>query len=136
MTERRYLHKSELRLNIIPMIDVMMFMLVFFVLIALRSIPDKGLPFDLPHATAATRLQQHKLIVNLAPDGRIDVDGHTLTLSQLRTRLHARVANGATHVVIAGARSVSLQTLVHTLSAIRAAGVRNVGVAVRTAATH
>ncbi|APZ41937.1 ExbD/TolR family protein [Acidihalobacter ferrooxydans] len=136
-TERRYLRKTEPRLNIIPMIDVMMFMLVFFVLIVLRSIPDQGLHFTLPQTDHAARMPQHSLVVNVAPGGIISLGGQHLTLAQLRTRLHARVTAGgsAPHVLIAGDRRVSLQRLVHVMSAISAAGIHDVGVAVRTTAS-
>ncbi len=131
MNSRRYLQRTEPRLNIIPMIDVMMFMLVFFVLIVLRSIPDQGMSFNLPHAAKTARLPQHSLVVNVASSGQISLDGTNLTMSQLTSRLNNLKRNGQRHVVIAGASHVSLQTLVSIMSAIRQAGIKNVGVAVR-----
>ena len=129
--QRRYLQKTEPRLNIIPMIDVMMFMLVFFVLIVLRSIPDQGMPFKLPQAAKTARLPPPSLVVNIAPGGRISMNGSHLTASQLTAQLEALPKNAKRRIVIAGDRRVSLQTLVSVMSAIRRAGLSDVGVAVR-----
>jgi len=38
------------RIEIIPMIDVMMFLLVFFVLISINALPALGLKVALPYA--------------------------------------------------------------------------------------
>ena len=42
MDRSRYFEHQEPRLNIIPMIDIMMFLLVFFVLMVLHMIPNTG----------------------------------------------------------------------------------------------
>ena len=38
----RYLEAKKARIEIIPMIDIMLFLLVFFVMIALKMIPTSG----------------------------------------------------------------------------------------------
>ena len=46
MRKRRdMLERERPRLEIVPMIDIMMFLLVFFVMIVLRMIPDSGVSF-------------------------------------------------------------------------------------------
>ncbi|MHB1203420.1 MAG: ExbD/TolR family protein, partial [Acidithiobacillus sp.] len=45
---RRYFEAHKGRVEIIPMIDIMLFLLVFFIMITLQMIPDKGLNLQLP----------------------------------------------------------------------------------------
>ncbi|MBU2842851.1 ExbD/TolR family protein, partial [Acidithiobacillus thiooxidans] len=45
---RRYFEQKKGRVEIIPMIDIMLFLLVFFIMITLQMIPDKGLNLQLP----------------------------------------------------------------------------------------
>lgn len=69
------------------MIDVMMFLLVFFVLISLNVIPSQGLKTQLPSATTAQALKpQTKAVVTLLPD-TIQLDGQKLTVDQLLQNL-------------------------------------------------
>ena len=46
---------KKARIEIIPMIDVMMFLLVFFVLISLNVIPAQGLKTSLPKSGDTNR---------------------------------------------------------------------------------
>ena len=58
--------KNKAHIELIPMIDVMMFLLVFFVLISLNVIPALGLKTQLPSAGSAQQLKpQKKAIVTL-----------------------------------------------------------------------
>lgn len=60
--------KNKAHIELIPMIDVMMFLLVFFVLISLNVIPALGLKTQLPSAGSAQQLKpQKKAIITLGP---------------------------------------------------------------------
>ena len=68
--------KRHARIEIIPMIDVMMFLLVFFVLISLNVIPSQGLNTDLPQSkTAARQVADHPIVVTIGPEGQLQVAG-------------------------------------------------------------
>ncbi len=54
-------HKA--RIEIIPMIDVMMFMLVFFVLISVNVIPATGIKTNLPTSSATSKNNEAKVAV-------------------------------------------------------------------------
>ena len=58
--------KKKAHIEIIPMIDVMMFLLVFFVLISLNVIPAVGIKTQLPVASTAQQLKpQNKAVITL-----------------------------------------------------------------------
>lgn len=124
----RYFEPRKARIEIIPMIDIMFFLLVFFIMITLKMIPASGVATNLPQSTTAQDLPHPQVVVALRADGTIAVAGEPLSLADLVSRLAAHdPAN--TVVTIDGAKSVSLQHLVDVMDACRKAGVTRVGIA-------
>uniref|UniRef100_UPI00191BAA72 ExbD/TolR family protein n=1 Tax=Acidocella sp. C78 TaxID=1671486 RepID=UPI00191BAA72 len=60
---RDLLERERPRLEIVPMIDIMMFLLVFFVMIVLKMIPDSGVALKLPGAQTAKELKPAQVVV-------------------------------------------------------------------------
>ena len=73
------------RIEIIPMIDVMMFLLIFFVLISLNVIPAFGLKTVLPDSSTAKAASsdQPPVVVSLAADGSVALDGQKMPVADL-----------------------------------------------------
>jgi biopolymer transport protein ExbD len=117
--------QKRARIEIIPMIDVMMFLLIFFVLISVNVLPALGLKVALPHSANPTRLEDpRRVTITLAQDGSVFLDGQATTLEQLPDQLRALTASGAKlTVIIAGDGRVILQSVVGVLDALKSAGV-------------
>jgi biopolymer transport protein ExbD len=116
--------RKSARIEIIPMIDVMMFLLVFFVLISLNALPSRGLKVALPYAADATHLDVPKRVtVTLAANGDVYLDGVKTDLADLGTQLHAMAQNAKLTVIIAGDQNAHLQPLVSVLDALKSAGI-------------
>jgi biopolymer transport protein ExbD len=121
-------HKPA-RIEIIPMIDVMMFLLVFFVLISIHVLPALGLKVALPHSAAPARMDELKRVtVTMTDDGSIYLDGAKTSLEQLPDELRALEARSKLAVVIAGDRHSMLQQLVDVLDAMKRADVASVSI--------
>ncbi len=127
----RYFEMKKARIEIIPMIDVMFFLLVFFIMVTLRMIPATGIASQLPQSSTAQQLDHPKLVVTLFGNGRIKVENQVLTLAQLTDRLRAMPDHTHAQVTIAGARTASLQSLMKVMDGCRTAGVTAVGLAAR-----
>jgi biopolymer transport protein ExbD len=125
----KYFEARKARIEIIPMIDIMFFMLVFFIMVTLHMIPDAGLRTQLPSSASAQRLPPPKVTVTLASDGSVSVDGRTISTAALTALLAKRPDAAHTVVTIAGAKDVQLQKLVNVMDACRAAGVTQVSLA-------
>jgi biopolymer transport protein ExbD len=130
----RYLEVRKARIEIIPMIDIMFFLLVFFIMITLHMIPDAGLRTQLPSSASTQSLPPPQVTVTLSSDGSLSVDGHTMSPGQLTAMLSARPDAAHTAVTIAGARQAQVQQLVTTMDACRAAGVSQIALAAQPAA--
>lgn len=126
-----YFQPKSARIMIIPMIDVMLFLLVFFIIVVLQMIPHTGINTDLPNSKTAQKLQHPKVVVSLLKDGSIQVGGSKMTLKQLTALLEQYTHPNLVNVTIAGAKQATIQQLVSVMDAAREAGVTNIGLAAR-----
>jgi biopolymer transport protein ExbD len=123
----RYTSEKRARIEIIPMIDIMLFLLVFFVMMTLKMIPTTGHITKLPTSTTAESLPTPKLLVELSDNGAITVAHDSLSLDDLTTRL--KVMGNKTIVTIAGTQGVALQKVMAVLDAVKLAGVSQIAIA-------
>jgi len=130
----KYFEVRKARIEIIPMIDIMFFLLVFFIMITLHMIPNAGLRTQLPSSASATALPPPNVLVTLSTDGTLSVDGRVLTLEALRGELAARPDASNTIVTIAGAKDARIQDLVTVMDTCQAAGVSRVALAAQATA--
>jgi biopolymer transport protein ExbD len=129
----KYFEPRKARIEIIPMIDIMFFMLVFFIMVTLHMIPNAGLRTQLPNSANTQQLPPPKVLVTLATDGSVSVDGNTLDPAQLTALLAKQADPAKTFVTIAGAKDAQLQKLVTVMDACHAAGVTQIALAAQPA---
>ena len=131
----RYLETRKARIEIIPMIDIMLFLLIFFVMLTLRMIPTSGHLTKLPTSSTAVTIPPPKLLVEIQPDGRLLVAGQLLTAAQL-TDLLRQHDNSKTAITLAGNQTASLQQVMNAIDAIKAGGATEIGLATRNAGSQ
>ena len=129
MAAMKYFETKKARIEIIPMIDIMFFLLVFFIMITLHMIPSTGISSSLAKSSTAAALDLPKMIVNVDATGNIDVDGKRVLAEQLTALLQQKGNPGHTVVTIIGTAATSMQNLMHVMDACRAAGVTQIGLA-------
>jgi biopolymer transport protein ExbD len=127
--------KRKSRIEIIPMIDVMMFLLVFFVLISLNVIPALGLKTKLPTSSSATQENPPKrIIVTLMRDGTIQADGQSLGGLEDLTRVinlkKQEYSNNYT-VVIQGDEAASMQNLIDVMDVLKKNNVESMTISAK-----
>ena len=139
MRGRSYFDSERARIEIIPMIDIMMFLLIFFIMITLKMIAGAGIKLELPGSSTAEKLQQERIKVTIGVDtaGNYAVDGERVSgPDRIRERLQTAKAQAGTpekvDVIIAGDRKLELQLLVKTMDIVRQEGVMAVGIATRS----
>jgi len=125
--------KRKARVEIIPMIDVMMFLLVFFVLISLNVIPALGLKTQLPSSSTAQDLKpQTKAVITIAKEDVIQVDGENTTLDALTARLNKLRKDGEKlNLIINSDRGVEVQRLVDVMDTLKKGGFDSISIATR-----
>ncbi|GAN79639.1 ExbD/TolR family protein [Acidocella aminolytica] len=130
----RYFERRKARIEIIPMIDVMLFLLVFFIILTMRMIPDAGVTMQLPNASQAAQLPHPKFLVNVLPDGTIKVKGKVMTPDALTSLFANDGAPDKTDVTIAADKATAFQHFMTVIDAAKKAGVTNIGIAAQPSA--
>ncbi len=126
-----YFETDRPRVEVIPMIDIMMFLLVFFVLITLKMIAGTGVAMELPASATTQELKTSTITVGVTSDGQLVVDGKAVDGEALKAALLDLKKDKAVDVVLAGDKDASLQTLLQAMDAVRSAGITSVGIAAR-----
>ncbi len=125
------LERERPRLEIVPMIDIMMFLLVFFVMIVLRMIPDSGVTLSLPGASTAQQLPHTQVVIIIDQQGNLHVKDQVMTPDALETYLQGVKATNDTDVIVAGDKGTKLQQLMDVMDLTRKAGITNIGIATK-----
>ncbi|NBF02318.1 biopolymer transporter ExbD [Pseudomonas sp. Fl5BN2] len=125
--------KKKAHIEIIPMIDVMMFLLVFFVLISLNVIPAVGIKTQLPVASTAQQLKpQSKAVITLGLQERLQLDGQDLDEGTLLAQL--KVLNDSSEklvIIINSDQGVEVKRLVSVMDLLKGNGFSSVSIATR-----
>jgi biopolymer transport protein ExbD len=126
----RYFETRKARIEIIPMIDIMLFLLVFFAMMTLRMIPTSGQVSKLPTSSTASAIPPPKLMVEIRSNGQLLVEGHDAEPAEITALVKSRdPANLA--VTIAGSDDASMQHLMKAVDAVRLGGATQIGLAAK-----
>ena len=126
-----YFDANKPRVEVIPMIDIMMFLLVFFVVISLRMIAGTGVPMEIPGSKTTQSIRSSTITVGVIKTGETVIDGKPVTQEELKNRLIALKKQKPVDVVLAGDKDVPLQALLRVMDSIRGAGISSVGIAAK-----
>ena len=115
------------RIEILPLIDIVFLLLVFFIYAMLSMAVHRGVPVNLPTSSSARIEKKLTLSVTIKDSGDILLDTDRVPLKDLAPllRTKARVSEGL-GVLLFADRKVSCQVLVKVLDQIRIAGVTRV----------
>ena len=130
--------EKKSRLEIIPLIDIMFFLLASFMMVSLQMQIVRTLKANLPTATLATSTQKPD-IVNLGvnKDGQVSVDDKTISFPNLFTMLTNRYnLNTNLPVYITGANDATHGSVMFVLDFVKRAGVQHIAIAVKAAPDH
>ncbi len=125
------LEEPHARLEIVPMIDIMMFLLVFFVMIALRMIPDAGVQMQLPGASTAQQMPSTQVVIAIDAQDQVHIQDAVYTLDSLRSYLQGVKKDANTNVVIAADKTINFQQVMDVMDAVRSTGITDVGLATK-----
>ncbi|MEA4882854.1 MAG: biopolymer transporter ExbD [Clostridia bacterium] len=124
----------RLRVEILPMIDIMFYLVLFFMVFGTFRTETAGMPLELPRAATAKDLREQHLVVGVDAEGRIYFDDRILSDEDLTRILVPRLRAEADRLVIVKAdKSVRYERLIQTIDAIRKAGGAHLALAVERA---
>jgi biopolymer transport protein ExbD len=126
----RYFDTRKARIEIIPMIDIMLFLLVFFAMLTLKMIPTSGQLSQLPTSSTASSIPAPKLLVEIRSNGQLLAEGREVEPAEITSLVKSRDATNLA-VTIAGSDNASMQHLMKAIDAVRLGGATQIGLAAK-----
>ena len=126
---RRGVRKA--RIEIIPMIDTVFFLLVFFMMASLAMTVYRGMPVNLPKAESGQPTRDDSAAITLGRSGETYLNQEPTTRDALGPQLRALLAANPNLVVMINADGEVLhRRVVDVVDVARTAGVARVAIAV------
>lgn len=134
VTEVRIMFRTTLKkkssINIIPMIDVIFFLLVFFMLFTTFRSNPYGIDMQLPRAVTATEQTNKNFLVEIDENGNYFYDGNNLPLSEIVAQAENRNSETDSLVVIISAdKNTKYENVVSVMDGMRQVGIYKLALA-------
>ena len=119
---RRFL--SEI--NIIPLVDVVLVLLVIFMVTA--PMLHRGIDITLPQSSSNTIKPDERLIISIESDEAIYIGKDRVTIISLRKRLHeAKALNPLVSVYLRADSKISYGRIVQVMDEVKRVGIERLG---------
>lgn len=125
--------KKKARIEIIPMIDTMFFLLVFFMVATMSMTVMRGMPVNLPKSEAAKKDKaDEKRSITISKEGVIYMDKEHVTKDGLFKRFKAEAAaNPEALVIINADEDVTHGKVVEVMDAVKMSGITRLAIATK-----
>jgi biopolymer transport protein ExbD len=118
---------KKARIEMLPLIDIVFLLLVFFIYAMLSMAVHRGLPVELPLSTTAEIDKKLVLSITVKADEAIYVDKERVALPELTDVLRSKAGGTAEPGVLVFAdRALPYQMIYNVLDKIRLAGVNRI----------
>ena len=125
-----YLGIKKPRIEMLPLIDIVFLLLVFFIYAMLSMAVHRSLPVSLPISSTAAINTELNLTVTVRQNGEIFLDHTEVSLEELQAVLQDKAQKAtdgkAVQVDLFADEALSYQELYRILDIIRTAGISNV----------
>jgi biopolymer transport protein exbD/tolR len=123
--------QEEPKLMIIPMIDIIFFLLVFFMISTMTMVQQNTFKVGLPQASSAQLDMNQHVNITVMADGNIAFNKESLDKEQLIRRVQIELQrNPDLQVILNGDKDVNYGFVIETFDALKQAGVKKLSIAV------
>jgi len=123
--------ENQPQLMIIPMIDIIFFLLVFFMMSTLYMVELHTIPVNLPQAAAAQQDQPSSINITVLENGNIMFNQEEIPLPLLTKRVQLELGKQPDNVfILRGDKQVAYGQVIFALDQLKQAGAHKVSVAV------
>lgn len=120
-------HGDEARIEIIPLIDIMFFLLASFMMVSLSMTQLNRVPINLPVAsTSVADSKAPPFQIAIDSNGVITRDAKIITLTDITALLQKETTPLETRVLISADADSRHKNVLEVLNAVRAAGIEKV----------
>ena len=126
--------KRKARIEIIPLIDIVFFLLATFVMVSLSMVQNQGLPVNLPKAAASAPSEgrQEAVVVGVTKSGDFFINKDVLSFDALSSKLSKlKSADSDLKVLVQGDEQASFGDAIKVLDEARRLGITKVTIQTR-----
>ncbi len=117
-------------INVTPLVDIILVVLIIFMATA-PLIHSRAMKVDLPKASQHEKAATEALQVTFNAQHEIFLSGKRMTIDELGRTLKSLAASSDVRVALKADQSIPYGEIVGLLDAVRAAGVRKIGLEVK-----
>lgn len=130
MRFRRTLAEPDetIELNLIPLIDIIMFLLIFFISTT-SFIEEPGVQVEKPRAATARQTDKNSIIFAVTPEGKIAYGGKEIGLGGVRPTVKRLCAKEPLPVVIQADDKARSGTVISVIDEAKLGGAKDVSLA-------
>ena len=131
MKRRDFREKTQPLVMIIPMIDIMLFLLVFFMLSTIYMVQTNTLPVNLPQSTTADKETRPNVVpITVLASGDVLFDKDAVPNRQLAEKIHTALAEDKNAIfVLRGDKAARYESVVAVLDLLKKSGAKRVSIA-------
>ena len=120
--------RRKARIEIIPLIDIMFFLLATFIMVSLSMLKNLGMPVNLPAAhSAVTDRSKPSATISVTQDGKVYWDKKETTMELLPSQLKG-LNDPEAKVFIHGDKKADFGMVVKVLDEVRSAGIKHTAI--------
>jgi biopolymer transport protein ExbD len=124
--------RKKARIEIIPMIDTIFFLLVFFMISTLSMAQYRGMPVNLPKAASGQQAPAESAAITIDSQGRLFLDKEPVEKTTLGDLLRQQRAQNADLLVVINADDgVEHGRVVEVMDIVRTASIARMAIAVK-----
>ena len=128
---------KKARIEIIPMIDVIFFLLVFFMVSSLAMTKINSMPVALPKTSSSPEAIKQDIILTIRADKSIFLNKNAVTLDNLGTQLAYEMHDRPQDTVVVNSdEAVPYGLVVQVMDKARQVGVRKFALATEASSAH
>lgn len=126
--------KRKARIEIIPLIDIMFFLLATFVMVSLSMIKNQGIQVHLPAAsTSVPQERGQNLTLSVTREGELYLDKQLVSRESLPTQLNIwKTRQTDPRVFIHGDEETPFKNMMFVMDALRRLGITKVAMQTRS----
>lgn len=117
------------RLMIIPMIDIIFFLMVFFLFSTLQMVYQKSMPVNLPVASSSHQEAPKPVAITLMKDGTISIGDTVVGIEEIKPRVEQLADKADTLVILRADENVEHGKVIKVMDEIKSAGVTKLSIA-------
>lgn len=117
------------RLMIIPMIDIIFFLMVFFLFSTLQMVYQKSMPVSLPIASSSHQEAPKPVAITITSEGTISIGDTVVQIDEIKSRVEQLADKSETPVILRADENVEHGKVVKIMDEIKSAGVTKLSIA-------